>query len=62
MPGVRRQQTKEARCARHYQGAIRRKESAKRRQVEVAVFQTMAWFMVVEHVNDAMFDPLGRAI
>jgi hypothetical protein len=35
---------------------------AKRRQVEVAMFETMAWFMMVEHVNDAMFDPLGHAI
>jgi len=26
-------------------------------EVEVAVFETMAWFMLVEHANGAMFDP-----
>jgi crotonobetainyl-CoA:carnitine CoA-transferase CaiB-like acyl-CoA transferase len=34
-----------------------RERSGERREVEVAMFETMASFMLVEHANGAMFDP-----
>ena len=37
---------------------LHRERTAEGREVEVAMFETMASFMLVEHANGAMFDPV----